>query len=94
MINLLTLKVGLGSQVRDAEPKNGELVQLGQDALLEGQQRGQGVQLLVESLSVPLRRVRLGVRVFAANGTNTGMINSSTTVSLRSLGFVGVSWWL
>lgn len=64
------MKIGLCSEIGDAQAQNRELVELRQDALLEGQQRGQRVQLRVEALAMPLARVRLAVRVLAADGSD------------------------
>jgi hypothetical protein len=61
---VLTLKVAFGAEIRDGEPENAELVELGQDALFERKQRGEQVELGVQTLSMPLRRVRLGLHVF------------------------------
>ena len=55
----LTLEVALGAQVADGEPEDGEPVEFGEDAGLEGQQTGQRVQLGVEPLAVPLARIAL-----------------------------------
>lgn len=55
----LTLEVALSAQVADRQPQYGQPVQLAKDVLLEGQQRGQGVQLRVEPLPVSLARVAL-----------------------------------
>ena len=55
----LTLEEALGSEVGDCQAQDGELVQLGDDALLEGQQTGQMIQLAIQALSVSLARVTL-----------------------------------
>ena len=71
----LTGKAALGPEVGHGEPQDGEAVQFAEDVGLEGQQRGDGVQLPVEALSVALRGVALRLRVFAWGGlqaaTNT-----------------------
>ena len=59
VVGALTLEEALGSEVRDCQAQNGELVQLGDDALLEGQQTGQMIQLAIQALSVSLARVTL-----------------------------------
>lgn len=62
--NLLTIKLTreevLGSQVADAQTKDGEFVQTGGDLFREWQQAGQPLQLPVQPVSMPFGRVGLG----------------------------------
>ncbi len=54
------MEVGLGPQVADSEPEDGEAVEPGDDALLKRQQTRQVVEFAIQPQSVPLARVRLG----------------------------------
>ena len=58
------MKITLSSQVGDGQPQYGEPVELGQNVLLEGQEVGQGVQLGVQSLSMPLAGIAFRDAVF------------------------------
>lgn len=51
------MKVALSPEVADGQAQYAEAVQLAQDVLLEGEQRGQRVQLGVQPLAVTLARV-------------------------------------
>lgn len=53
------MEEALHPEVTDAETQDRELVQLGDDVWRKWQQAGQVVQLGVETVSVPLGRVRL-----------------------------------
>lgn len=53
----LTAEEALGAQVAGAEAQHRQLVQPGHHLLREGQQPGQPLQLPVQPLPVPLRRV-------------------------------------
>jgi hypothetical protein len=79
------LEVTLGPEVADGQPENGQLVELGDDALFEGQQAGQVVQLGVETFSVPLAGVALR-RVLHRRFDTAYTTNANNTISYFSLG--------
>lgn len=56
--NQPTLKIALRPKVADAESEDAESVQLAEDILLEREQRGQSVQLGVQSLPMSLAGIR------------------------------------
>lgn len=56
---LLTLKVALRPQIADGQPQYAEAIELAEDVLLEGQQRGEQIQFGVEALAMPLGGVAL-----------------------------------
>lgn len=58
------MEVTLSPEVADRQPQYGQPVQLAEDVLLEGQEGGEGVQLSVEPLPVPLAGVAFRDAVF------------------------------
>lgn len=64
LVASLTLEIALGAQVRDAESQDRQLVQLGEDALVVGQETRQHVELRVEALPVAFGGIRLGLAFF------------------------------
>ena len=56
---LFTLVVALDPEEAGGEAQHGELVQLGDDVLVEGQLHGEVVQLRIEALAMALARVAL-----------------------------------
>jgi hypothetical protein len=58
--SVLTLEITLGAKIADRQSEDGQLVQLGDDALFEGEEAGQVVELPVEALPMPLARVAFG----------------------------------
>ena len=56
---LFTLIVALDAEEACSEAQHGELVQLGDDVLVEGQLHGEVVELRVEALAMALARVAL-----------------------------------
>lgn len=60
-----TCVVGLVPQVRDGQAQDGQLVELVDDVVREGDELGEVVELQVEPVPVPLARVRLGLGLAA-----------------------------
>ncbi len=53
------MEVAFGAEVGDCEAEDGEAVEFRQNVLLEGKEGGQRVELTVQTLSMPFRRIAL-----------------------------------
>lgn len=88
VVGALTLEIALGAQVTDGQPQYAQSIQLAEDVLFEGQQRGEQVQFGIETFPMSLRWVAfrdavLGRWFQTARQEGRTKTKTSTSISKR-----------